>query len=116
VYVINTCTVTGRADFSDRQLIRRIARENPEAYLVVTGLLCPDRPGRGRPRSRSGPVVGNQEKYHLPDLLGSLTKRPRPRGGGGGHRGAREVPIAPLAALIAAIHLPAFASNTALPK
>ena len=25
VYVVNTCTVTGRADFSDRQLIRRIA-------------------------------------------------------------------------------------------
>ena len=26
VFVVNTCTVTGRADFSDRQLIRRIGR------------------------------------------------------------------------------------------
>ena len=37
VYVVNTCTVTGRADFSDRQLIRRIARERPRAPVVVTG-------------------------------------------------------------------------------
>ena len=37
VYVVNTCTVTGRADFSDRQVIRRITRENPGAVLVVTG-------------------------------------------------------------------------------
>ena len=52
VYVINTCTVTGRADCSDRRLIHRIARENPEAYLVVTGAMprptrrrCPRSPG-----------------------------------------------------------------------
>ena len=37
VHVVNTCTVTGRADFSDRQAIRRIARDNPDAVLVVTG-------------------------------------------------------------------------------
>ena len=37
VHVVNTCTVTGRADFSDRQAIRRIARDNPDALLVVTG-------------------------------------------------------------------------------
>ena len=37
VHVVNTCTVTGRADFSDRQAIRRIARDNPGALLVVTG-------------------------------------------------------------------------------
>jgi len=36
VHVVNTCTVTGRADFSDRQAIRRIARDNP-TRVVVTG-------------------------------------------------------------------------------
>ena len=44
VCVINTCTVTGRADFSDRQLIRRIGRENPDAYLVVTGCYAQTNP------------------------------------------------------------------------
>jgi len=37
VHIVNTCTVTGRADFSDRQTIRRIHREQPESLLVVTG-------------------------------------------------------------------------------
>ncbi len=40
VYVVNTCTVTSRADFSDRQVIRRILRASPEARVVVTGCLA----------------------------------------------------------------------------
>jgi threonylcarbamoyladenosine tRNA methylthiotransferase MtaB len=37
VYVINTCSVTGRAGQQSRQLIRRAMKANPEAKLVVTG-------------------------------------------------------------------------------
>ncbi|RUM34394.1 MAG: tRNA (N(6)-L-threonylcarbamoyladenosine(37)-C(2))-methylthiotransferase MtaB [Desulfobulbus sp.] len=37
IFVINTCTVTGRAGQQSRQLIRKIMRKNPEARLVVTG-------------------------------------------------------------------------------
>jgi threonylcarbamoyladenosine tRNA methylthiotransferase MtaB len=97
VYVINTCTVTGRADFSDRQLIRRIARENPEAYLVVTGCYAQTDPDAAAAIAGVDLVVGNQEKYHLPDLLGSLTKRPRPEVAVADIGGACEVPIAPFA-------------------
>jgi threonylcarbamoyladenosine tRNA methylthiotransferase MtaB len=97
VYVINTCTVTGRADFSDRQLIRRIARENPEAYLVVTGCYAQTDPDAAAAIAGVDLVVGNQEKYHLPDLLGSLTKRPRPEVAVADIGAAREVPIAPFA-------------------
>src|SRR5262249_41209993 len=35
--LVNTCTVTSEADAQGRQLIRRLARENPGAALVVTG-------------------------------------------------------------------------------
>ncbi len=35
--VVNTCTVTGRADQEARQLIRRLSRESPRARIVVTG-------------------------------------------------------------------------------
>jgi threonylcarbamoyladenosine tRNA methylthiotransferase MtaB len=35
--LVNTCTVTNEADAQGRQLIRRLARENPNAALVVTG-------------------------------------------------------------------------------
>ena len=37
IVVINTCTVTGKAGAQSRQLIRRAARENPDAKIVVTG-------------------------------------------------------------------------------
>jgi threonylcarbamoyladenosine tRNA methylthiotransferase MtaB len=37
VVIVNTCTVTSRADVSDRQLIRRAIRQNPNARVVVTG-------------------------------------------------------------------------------
>jgi threonylcarbamoyladenosine tRNA methylthiotransferase MtaB len=37
VYVINTCTVTARADHKARSLIRGLSRGHPESLLVVTG-------------------------------------------------------------------------------
>ncbi len=36
-YIINTCTVTDRADWEGRQLVRRAKRLNPEARVLVTG-------------------------------------------------------------------------------
>jgi len=97
VFVINTCTVTGRADFSDRQLIRRIARENPEAYLVVTGCFAQTDPAAAAAIAGVDLVVGNQEKYRLPELLGSLAKRARPDVAVADIGAARDVPIAPFA-------------------
>jgi threonylcarbamoyladenosine tRNA methylthiotransferase MtaB len=37
VYVVNTCTVTARADHKARSLIRGLAREHPSSLLIVTG-------------------------------------------------------------------------------
>ncbi len=36
-YIVNTCTVTAEADRKSRQMIRRAARTNPGAAIVVTG-------------------------------------------------------------------------------
>ncbi|HEY7318294.1 MAG TPA: tRNA (N(6)-L-threonylcarbamoyladenosine(37)-C(2))-methylthiotransferase MtaB [Candidatus Binatia bacterium] len=36
-YIINTCTVTDRADWEARHLVRRAKRLNPEAKILVTG-------------------------------------------------------------------------------
>jgi threonylcarbamoyladenosine tRNA methylthiotransferase MtaB len=36
-YVINTCTVTDRADWEARQLVRRAKRRNAQARVIVTG-------------------------------------------------------------------------------
>src|SRR5439155_3057428 len=35
--IVNTCTVTHEADAKGRQLIRRLARDNPTASIVVMG-------------------------------------------------------------------------------
>ncbi len=37
VYVVNTCTVTGRADHKARACLRAVARANPAAVVIATG-------------------------------------------------------------------------------
>jgi len=96
VYVVNTCTVTSRADFSDRQAIRRITRANPDALVVVTGCLAQTDPEVLSRMPGVDLVLGNQEKYRLSELLGSLVKRDRPEVRVGPIADAREVPAAPV--------------------
>jgi len=43
--IVNTCTVTGAADQAARNLIRRIARRNEGARIVVTGCYATREPG-----------------------------------------------------------------------
>ena len=40
IYLINTCTVTQRADSESLNFIRRAKRENPQAKIIVTGCLA----------------------------------------------------------------------------
>ena len=102
VSVVNTCTVTGRADFSDRQAIRRIRREQPGTLLVVTGCFAQTDPEAVAAIPGVDLVVGNQEKYQLPELIRPLlaARGPDPRRAGPSIRvapidTARAVPIAP---------------------
>jgi threonylcarbamoyladenosine tRNA methylthiotransferase MtaB len=44
IVVVNTCTLTSRADRDARKLIRKISRENPGARIVVTGCLAEREP------------------------------------------------------------------------
>ena len=39
-YIINTCTVTAESDRKARQLIRRAIKNNPTAYILVTGCMA----------------------------------------------------------------------------
>ena len=43
ICVINTCSVTELADKKCRQAIRRIVRQHPEAFIVVTGCYAQSR-------------------------------------------------------------------------
>src|ERR1041385_8200973 len=37
VFVLNTCSVTEKADRECRQIIRRVLRRSPDTYVVVVG-------------------------------------------------------------------------------
>ncbi len=37
IYIVNTCTVTSRAAYQSRQIIRRLRRERPDAKIIATG-------------------------------------------------------------------------------
>ena len=69
VVVVNTCTVTARAEFSDRQMIRRAARVSPRGKLVVTGCWAQTSPGDVAGMEEVDLVVGNADKHRLPELL-----------------------------------------------
>ena len=68
VVVVNTCSVTGSADQAARQTIRRIARINPAAQIVVTGCYATRRPHEVSPLPNVIRVVSNEDKATLPDL------------------------------------------------
>jgi threonylcarbamoyladenosine tRNA methylthiotransferase MtaB len=78
VYVINTCTVTARADYSDRQAIRRAIARNPDAVVVVTGCYAQTNPEAVAAIPGVDLVLGTQDKYALPELLDQARKRARP--------------------------------------
>ncbi|MGH7267704.1 MAG: tRNA (N(6)-L-threonylcarbamoyladenosine(37)-C(2))-methylthiotransferase MtaB [Candidatus Rokuibacteriota bacterium] len=78
LYVINTCTVTARADHSGRQAIHRAIARNPEAVLVVTGCYAQTNPEAIARIPGVDVVLGTQDRYALPELLEGLKKRARP--------------------------------------
>jgi threonylcarbamoyladenosine tRNA methylthiotransferase MtaB len=74
VVIVNTCTVTASADQGARQTIRRVARDNPHAKIVVTGCYATRRPHELAALPNVASVVENDDKPRLVALLG-LRKR-----------------------------------------
>src|SRR5580692_4712530 len=67
--VVNTCSVTASADQAARQAIRRAARANPAARIVVTGCYATRRPDEIRELPNVLCVVSNEEKPRLVSIL-----------------------------------------------
>lgn len=79
ICVINTCSVTETADKKARTLIRRVARENPSAFIVVTGCYAQLKPSEVASIAGVDLVLGSKEKLHIMDYLGDLSKLGSPR-------------------------------------
>jgi threonylcarbamoyladenosine tRNA methylthiotransferase MtaB len=67
--VVNTCSVTATADQGARQTIRRIARDNPGARIVVTGCYATRRPDDVAALPNVARVVVNDDKPRLIQLI-----------------------------------------------
>jgi len=71
VAILNTCTVTARADAEVRQLVRRIHRANPLCRILVTGCYAQRSPAEIAQLDGVVWVVGNSHKHLIADLLRS---------------------------------------------
>ncbi|MDP2740193.1 MAG: radical SAM protein, partial [Pseudorhodobacter sp.] len=80
--VVNTCAVTAEAVRKARQEIRRLARENPGAQIIVTGCAAQTEPQTFAAMPEVARVIGNHEKMQpatwgslkTPDLIGATEK------------------------------------------
>ena len=69
VIVINTCAVTGEAERQCRQTIRKLAKENPEAKIVVTGCAAQVSAKTFAGMPEVDIVLGNKEKTNIVEIL-----------------------------------------------
>jgi threonylcarbamoyladenosine tRNA methylthiotransferase MtaB len=103
VVVVNSCSVTASADQGTRQTVRRIARDNPNARVIVTGCYATRRPDEVRALPNVVRVVANNRKENLTsvvnDVLQHETTAERFGGGDGPCGGALEPGVAGRTAL-----------------
>jgi threonylcarbamoyladenosine tRNA methylthiotransferase MtaB len=74
--IVNTCSVTATADQGARQTIRRIARDNPSAQIVVTGCYATRRPDEIAALPNVVRVVSNDDKPRLISLIRGVRLQP----------------------------------------
>ena len=75
VYVFNTCTVTENAEKECRQLVRKVLRTNPDAYVIVTGCYAQLRSEEISAIDGVDAVLGSNEKFEIFTLLKDFNKK-----------------------------------------
>jgi len=85
LYIINTCTVTHKADSRARKLIRQVHRRSPEAFIAVVGCYAENSPEELASIEGVDLILGAEEKFRLVDMLsnnasgnGTWDKKPVP--------------------------------------
>lgn len=75
VYVINTCTVTENAERDCRQIVRRALRQNPNAFIAVTGCYAQLRPEEIAKIDGVDVVLGSNEKFDILNYIDDIEKK-----------------------------------------
>lgn len=74
VYVINTCSVTQDANRDCRKAVRKAQRQNPQAFIVVTGCYAQLEPDEIADIEGVDLVVGARDKFDILALAGNFEK------------------------------------------
>jgi threonylcarbamoyladenosine tRNA methylthiotransferase MtaB len=85
VYVVNTCSVTARADATCRKAIRRIHAEQPDSAIVVTGCYAQRAPGELAELPGVRLIVGAADRGHIAAKMSHMP------------RGDPEIAVSPIA-------------------
>ena len=74
VAIINSCTVTGKADSKTKRLIRKIKKDNPKTRIFVTGcyIVFDEDTRAAQKMPEVYRVIPNSKKMELPHILSSL--------------------------------------------
>ena len=75
VVIINTCSVTDTADKKGRQMIHRMVKKHPNAYVVVTGCYAQLKPEEIANIEGVDLVLGANEKVILTEFLNNIEKK-----------------------------------------
>ena len=76
--IINTCTVTSKADADSRKVIRKALRNNPDAIIGVTGCYAQLKPEDIAAIPGVDAVFGMKEKFDVIDFIDSNSKMGKP--------------------------------------
>lgn len=79
VCVINTCSVTERADRECRQIVRRALRHSPDAYVAVVGCYAQLQPEELAAIEGVDLILGAKEKFNLFEHAKDFQKTARPK-------------------------------------
>ncbi len=69
IYVLNSCSVTANAEKKCIELIRRVRRQNSNAFIVVMGCFAQLKPDSIKSQYNVNIVLDNQNKYDLFDII-----------------------------------------------
>ncbi|MCU4176350.1 tRNA (N(6)-L-threonylcarbamoyladenosine(37)-C(2))-methylthiotransferase MtaB [Carboxylicivirga sp. N1Y90] len=79
VYVFNTCSVTELADKKCKQVIKKAIRQNPDAFIVVTGCFAQLKPEDVSNIEGVDLVLGSNEKFDILEFMNSCDKQNQPQ-------------------------------------
>lgn len=74
IYVLNTCSVTEQADRECKKIVRQALRQQPEAFVVVTGCYAQLKPQEIADIPGVDLVLGAGEKFRILEFVDDLSK------------------------------------------